>query len=103
MSRTGWSAGRCWMAAHNKGGSMPPGWRRAIIAGWIVTAVFVVYLIWGHWSQKNWDRAMRAAAMTSHDAQQNDINRIGPAAIPGFVPTDPTPGDWPPPEPPNFP
>jgi hypothetical protein len=80
--------------------SMP---RWAIILGWFVTALILAYLIWAHFSMKSWGRAAVHAAVAGHQAQQQDLNRIGVIVIPGFVPTDPTPGDWPPPDPPDFP
>jgi hypothetical protein len=82
---------------------MPNSWKNAIIASWIVIALVLAYLVWGHWSMKSWGRATKASVEASHEAQKADINRIGPLVIPGFTPTEPTPGTWPPPDPPTFP
>jgi len=86
---------------------MPTGWKAAIIVMWIVTVLGLAYLIWGHVSQRNWARAMKHATVSGHHAQDIDLQRLGirVSALDNapWVPTVPTPGDWPPPDPPEWP
>jgi hypothetical protein len=77
--------------------------RWAIVLGWVLTAIALVYLVWSHLSTKSWNRAAVHSIVAGYQAQQQDLNRLGILVIPNFVPTSPTPGDWPPPDPPAFP
>jgi hypothetical protein len=83
---------------------MPSNWKKGIIISWVVIGLALAYLIWGHWSMKAWGKRAVHSVVIGHDAQKQDLIQIGKQVFgPTWNPTDPTPGDWPPPDPPTFP